>query len=807
MISRILPFLRHQILSLALGLTLLSILIVVSAFLKSTSDSIAESAQDDIERALIGLRENISARDRQLREIADAILPVLAEPNPAVIQGIIESSVSANRGFDAEADLVLLLDQAGHIKQQLSGQSFDAYQLYPGLFTPLIGPSLGSQSDFIVLGHQVYQTVVLAIQDRGQDTSKNLDSGATDYLLVGSILGQSSIQSLGNLSGIDLILMEQRTITPLVASLDRWVFASTLPGLEDIRDALASLDGLSETPLSTWYLSQPYSNRTVTIAQQGGSSLRLVLSKSLVPYYENFDSLQFNMLKIVGVIFLLAVIGSYFISRNLTVPLNRLVQATSQISAGRFHLLPKTPTGSREVKALVDAFQRMNQDLAERERKIRHQATHDSLTNVLNRDHLFEKLSEFVAEYHPFILVGISITQFRNINDSLGNDTADDFLIELGQRIRAEAYRGLVARTGPSEFCCVLDATHLFTEQDIKQSCQSLVMALQRPVVLNDHKLHSEACLSLVSFPDHADHLAALNRCHSIATEYAKRNREPLYFFRSELEQERIERIRVVKALKEVLAQDSDQLALFYQPKRQLQSGRITKLEALLRWQSPTLGAVSPEVFIGLAEQAGFIHQLTSWVVGEACRHQAQWRRLGMELQVSINIAAQDLVADDFVDMLEAYLAQYDLPSSCLCLEITERDMMTNIDSSLSVLNYLSARGFNIAIDDYGVGYSALSQLSLLPVNELKIDKCFITHLCQQREHQVIVQSTIDMAHQLNMDVIAEGVEDDECAAWLAAASCDYIQGYYVAKPIPEEDIRDWLRHQAVLESAKTDFQ
>jgi len=234
-------------------------------------------------------------------------------------------------------------------------------------------------------------------------------------------------------------------------------------------------------------------------------------------------------------------------------------------------------------------------------------------------------------------------------------------------------------------------------------------------------------------------------------------------------------------------------LRLYYQPKVTLGSATVTAAEALIRWIHPVRGLVPPALFIPFAEHTGYIKVLTRWVLQEAVRQCGVWRRDGLKLQISVNISARDLMNRDLPDALEALLLEHEVPAQQLCLEITESGFMEDPVNAQKVLERLAAIGVQLSIDDYGTGYSSLSYIMKLPVNELKIDRSFVSHMSDNPDLATIVRSTIELGHSLGLKVVAEGVEDGEGFALLRELGCDSAQGYFMSPPLPPENFRQWL--------------
>ncbi|HLQ11194.1 MAG TPA: EAL domain-containing protein, partial [Ktedonobacteraceae bacterium] len=237
----------------------------------------------------------------------------------------------------------------------------------------------------------------------------------------------------------------------------------------------------------------------------------------------------------------------------------------------------------------------------------------------------------------------------------------------------------------------------------------------------------------------------------------------------------------------------NQELRLYYQPKAELNAGLVNSVEALVRWQHPTQGFIPPDQFIPLAEQTGLILPLTNWVLETALEQCRRWQDAGLDLGVAVNLSMWNLRDASLPDTIADLLARYKIPARLLCVEITESAVMVDAEHTLQALNRLFASGVRIAIDDYGTGYASLSYLKHLPADELKIDRAFVQHLTTDRTDQAIVRSTVNMAHNLGMYVIAEGVEDQATWDLLATLGCDIVQGYYLSRPVPAQDLERWL--------------
>ena len=301
--------------------------------------------------------------------------------------------------------------------------------------------------------------------------------------------------------------------------------------------------------------------------------------------------------------------------------------------------------------------------------------------------------------------------------------------------------------------------------------------------------------------PEHGDDAALLLQRADIAMYLAKERRSTVEVYSVEHDQS-MQRLLMLGGLLTHALETGTELSLMYQPIGDVQSRDIAYVEALCRWNHPVQGFIPPEEFIGIAEQMGLIPQITDFVLNEGCAQLARWRDAGITIGLAVNVSGREFADINLVDRVEKCLRQYDIPAHLLTLEVTETEIMADLGAATKVLYELSARGIKLGIDDYGTGYSSLQYLHKLPVNELKIDRSFVTNLPNEASNRIIVRSSIQMAHSLGLYVIAEGAEDELTCAMLAEAQCDFIQGYYLSKPQKRGDLQEWILGGAKLEFA-----
>jgi diguanylate cyclase (GGDEF)-like protein len=433
-----------------------------------------------------------------------------------------------------------------------------------------------------------------------------------------------------------------------------------------------------------------------------------------------------------------------------------------------------------------------------------HQALHDGLTGLPNRTLLRDRTGQAIRqadrELVPAALLLTDLDRFKEINDTLGHHYGDQLLMQVGERLRA-ALREVdtVARLGGDEFAVLLPK--IASAEDAVLVARKFQAALEEPFTLDDLTLAVEASIGLVLYPDHGDDPDELLQRADIAMYAAKDTHAEFMLFDAKLDQHSPRRLALLGELRRAI--ENEQLVLHYQPIVDAQTNKVLGVEALVRWQHPERGLLPPGDFIPLAERTGLITPLTHYVLKVALQQCRQWCQAGHELAVAVNVSARRLLDLSFPDEVAGLLAIWQVPARLLVVEITESTIMADPAHALEVLGRLDRMGVQVAIDDFGTGYSSMAHLKSLPVHELKVDRSFVMHMTSSASDAVIVQTTIDLGRNLGLRVVAEGVED--AATWqeLEALGCNAIQGYYVSRPIPAEDLTSWLEQQPAATPAK----
>jgi diguanylate cyclase (GGDEF)-like protein/PAS domain S-box-containing protein len=467
-----------------------------------------------------------------------------------------------------------------------------------------------------------------------------------------------------------------------------------------------------------------------------------------------------------------------------------LSRSGKEIPVSQVILAHKAADGS------VDYLSMIARDVSERKAQtaaLEYQANHDALTTLPNRNLLNDRLRQAILaaqrDHHSLALLVLDLDRFKEINDTLGHHYGDLLLKEIGPRLRAALRESdTVARLGGDEFAMLLPTAD---QEGAVMTAQKILQTLARPFALDELPLDVEASIGIALFPEHGLDAETILRRADVAMYMAKQAGSGYALYTSEHDQYSHRRLSLMGELRHAI--ERQQLFLHYQPTVHLKSGQVIGVEALLRWKHPKYGLVPPDQFIPLAEQTGLIKPLTEMVINAALEQCRAWLRGGAPLSISVNLSARSLHDPTFADYIEKRLLEYGVVPRLLEMEITESAIMADPDRAMEILSSLSIMGVRLAIDDFGVGHSSLAYLKKLPVHEIKIDKSFIINMAEDPDDVMIVRSIIDLGHNQSLKVVAEGVQNQKTLDRLRELSCDAVQGYFVSRPIPADELTQWV--------------
>jgi diguanylate cyclase (GGDEF)-like protein len=449
------------------------------------------------------------------------------------------------------------------------------------------------------------------------------------------------------------------------------------------------------------------------------------------------------------------------------------------------------------LHGVLEVIRNISEDLSteaqlrEHRERLYHLVHHDALTNLPNRMLLQDRLSRMMMKAkrnntHVAILF-LDLDRFKKINETLGHDVGDKLLLEVSKRLENCVRKSdTVARLGGDEFGIILD--DLRDVKFVAVVARKILQALSKPILIQEYELYATSSIGISLYPDDSEEEDELLRCADTALYRAKDAGKNNYqYYTSDMNTRAFEFLLMESGLRKAL--DNDELVVFYQPLINLKNNKLIGMEALLRWQHPEKGMISPGDFIPLAEETGLIEPIGEWVLRAACIQNKKWQDAGYPpVKVSVNMSARQFSKRNVVEMIDNILKEIDLSPEYLGIEITESVIMQDVKSTISKLKKMNEMGISLSIDDFGTGYSSLSYLKLFPIDNLKIDRSFVFNITSDSTDAAIAASVILLAHSMNLKVVAEGVETKEQLEVLRQQGCDIVQGFLFSKPLAAEE-------------------
>lgn len=429
---------------------------------------------------------------------------------------------------------------------------------------------------------------------------------------------------------------------------------------------------------------------------------------------------------------------------------------------------------------------------------LEHQALHDALTGLPNRTLLYDRMHDCRRRARRtgdrFAVLVVDLNRFKEINDTLGHHIGDLVLQQIASRLtKLLRSSDMIARLGGDEFAILLSP--VLDRFAVTNLSERLKRALDEPLLCKGLTLDVNASVGAAIFPDDGTDMTELIQKADVAMYVAKNAGLPMAFYDEDQDHHSVRHLTLMSLTGELgRAIEREELELHYQPKISISTNQVIGVESLARWRHPEYGFVPADEFVAVAEHTGLIHNLTEWALRSSIEQCARWRAAGIDLTVSANLSAKTLQDNDLPQLIENLLDGYGVEPERLIMEFTEDAIMADTERCKANIVRLAEYGLKISIDDFGTGYSSLACLKALPVHELKIDTSFVRDMLDDEDHQTIVKSTIDLAHNLGLTASAEGVETVEILALLAVMGCDTAQGYFIGKPLPVPDFEDWLR-------------
>jgi diguanylate cyclase (GGDEF)-like protein len=780
---------RTRILGLLLALVVTIQIATMVALVVKTQGGAQSRARVELEAGGRVLTSLMQSRADQLR---DAVQVLVADYGfkEAVTSGDRETVLSAldNSAGRISADLAAFIDPAGHVLATTMPDLADDV----GMDWPVRGAAVtDSGVIYRTLNEKSYLLVIAPVRA----------PLAVGSVAIGFRIDSALASEMRSLLGVDVTFYDGSNTgsTAMVSTLSATQRAALIGQLPQLAPAAGEarqvrLDGVDYVLL------------IAPVAGSGGK-LYLILQTSLADILRPFDDLRTAILGITVLAMLLAIPLALMLARGASRPLDELVEAAQRIEGGNY-AVPVELKSSAEFASLASTLNSMQARISEREQQIRHSALHDDLTGLPNlalfREHLNAALTAARRLSGACAVLMVEIRDFDQIQASFGPSFGEEVIRETGRRLMSRVQgEECVARTAESQFMLLLPAGD---EARARLLAGQIIESVRAGLIREDVHVSLNAHVAICTFPTHGDDEETLLRRLNTALYDARLGGEPVMVYQAGREEGHRRQLAILGDLRRGI--DGGELELHYQPKVHILTQKVQSLEALVRWNHPRHGRIPPSEFVPLAERAGSIILLTSWVLKTAHEQMRAWNTQGIDLDVSINLSAADLSDPELPELVRGRLRGAGVHANRLVLEITESAVMRETTRAVRMMEELRHDGVRFSIDDFGTGYSSLAQLKRLPVDEIKIDKSFVLDLNRHTDDAVIVRSTIELGHSLGVKVVAEGVETAESWELLRQMGCDMAQGFFISAPLPGKEIAQWVRSlNTKLQSAETPTQ
>ncbi|MEO6079516.1 MAG: EAL domain-containing protein [Steroidobacteraceae bacterium] len=768
---------RNRLLILLLGLVFGAQTVTLFTALARTNATERKRADQTLQQGAQIAKQLLDYREKQLAYATQVLVKDSALRDAVATHD--EATLASALGNHAErigADLSLALDLDDNLLAHGEGTAAVDAELVASLNLGLQHSAGGAR---FVMSHtgvyQVFSASVPAPDEIGQ-------------LVFGLVVDRKLADELKRLvgSGVEIAFLSNVDGKPQLA-------AGTIGSLQDSDGAITPPRSGSSDVIKLGgveYLA------TATHLSTGNPSLDIALLKSMHDVLAPFRTLAWNFALIVGITLAAAVVAGIYLGRSAARPVQRLADGAARVAAGDYSQRV-VASGGRELAHLADSFNSMQSGIAERESQLLHIARHDSATGLPNRVQLEDWLTQrLLGGGTPprIVVIQLVVTNLQEISATLGFEIAERLVNHLAQQLTAwNDGRGLVARLDTSAFAVAIDLPEGKDAEDVARQLQGLSSAAFTTAGVS---LQAAVILGVALAPRDGATAAEALRCAHAAVEAANLQRCSIASFAVSSDEAQRRRLTLGADLPPALA--GGQLFLHFQPKTRLADGHIGSVEALVRWQHPVFGLVSPVEFIPIAERTGASASLTRWVLQAALKQLASWHREGIPIEMAVNLSATDILDAGLLRYIMELLHDVRVPAGSLTLEITESVFMHEPEVARRNMELLRVAGVRFSIDDFGTGYSSLSQLRELAADELKIDQSFVRSSVRGPEHVAVLRAIIEMAHGLGLRTVAEGVETQEQWNLLAELGCRHAQGYLISKPKPASELLPLLQASRV---------
>jgi diguanylate cyclase (GGDEF)-like protein len=771
-----LPTLNYQILRLVTGLLCLTSFIIIFFVWLSTTRHAEAQIERDLDVAEEVFKNIFGSREEQLYSSALVLTDdfgfkqAIASEDKYTI-----NSVLKNHSERIAADVMTAIDLDGNIISSTS-DAFKNDQPFPN--QKLIQRTLneGGVVSLLQFDGKLYQTILVTI-----DAPRTIAIAQ-----LGFEIDKDLIIDFKKITKLDIIISSSKSEAAPI----------TISSLNNLDTQTVLVTNVGNNPaninLSTMIMNDRFISRYFELINSEEIAVSVKLAENMEIFFAEFNTLQYKIISITALALTASILLIALFSKNLTLPLSILAARTNRIADGKYDGELNVSASSKEIDELISSFKSMQSKISAREEKILYQSNHDHLTKLYNRAGIQTIIENKYLSQTKFSVVGIDIQNYRNINDTFGYSNGDNYIKALANRV--DKIKGISARVSNRELLLLIN------DHISEAAVLAIKSAMDATVFIDSIEIRPLLSFCLLHCTD-ASSIENLFRQISMTLDKAKIESASVILYTPLIENEYVTRLKILTSLENALHRDTSEFSMVYQPKLHTKSGKIFKAEALLRWNNPTIGFISPEVFIPIAEQSGLIQLITYFVVNSVIQQLETWQAQALNPQIAINLSVHDIENNKLLPFIVTKLKTHNIASEQISFEITESDLMSDPKKAALQLCEFREAGFDLSIDDFGTGYSSLSYLKNMPVNELKIDKSFILNLKKNNDDKNIVQTIISLAKMFDLQVVAEGVEDIETLNLLEAWDCDWIQGYFISKPLTCDDFVERLIHEKRLNS------
>jgi diguanylate cyclase (GGDEF)-like protein len=767
---------RTRVVWLLLTLVVVIQTITVLALVWQTNRRAAEQAGENLEVGARVLDALLQSRTARMREAVHVLVADYGFKDAAT-RNDPDTLVSAldNSAGRVNAQLAVLLDMKGSVIATTAPQLMPRSRV---AFPDLTRAAVGTTGDvrYVSLGGTPFMLVSAPVRA----------PTPVAVAVLGFAVDASLSDELSSLLGYEVtfLVRDAGTIRVIDSRSERSHHELTTALLE-----------APSVPTGAGTLSVGGENYVTLQAPISGASqnFSVLLRKPLEAAVAPYQRLRALILLIAAVAILVAIPLARRLGAQISRPLESLANAARRIESGNYSQ-PVELDAPREFVAVAGTLDSMQRNIADREARIRHQASHDELTGLPNRLSATRRLEELLkmagAGERRIALLALDIKDFDRIRSSFGYAVSDPVLREVARRMQSFARpEDYVAKAAVSEFIFIApdfdaDAAQLFAKQ--------LLQSVRSGLIVDGVPINLDAHVGICVHPEHGRSAAELVRRADMALFDAHERVASIAIYEPAADEERRRQLALLGDLRRAI--NAGELTLHYQPKVDMRSHEVRSLEALVRWNHPQHGLIPPNEFVPIAERTGNIALLTGWVLKTALGHMRDWLSKGFTPDVAVNLSSADLADPELADMVLTQLRAFSVAPQRLVLEVTEGAVMRETAQAIATMERLRGHGVRFSVDDFGTGHSSLAQFKQLPVDELKIDKSFVLQLKPDSDDAFIVRSTIDLGHNLGVKVVAEGVETPESWRLLLDLGCDLAQGYFISPPVPVEDILNRVR-------------